>query len=222
MFKEFKKLAKDNQGFSLTEVLIGMMVLTVAIVASTNLLIGLIRSNQNAVGSLQAYYLAQEGIEAVRNIRDTNWLHNRSWLGEGSIDLWDGKLTVDEDELAHDIGLDPNGWAQLPRSRRPDENVSLKTINTAKPWSILEIGQGRILKYTDSQGRNFMSSLIGLASVDAKDTGFERRIYLFPYEEDCEQVCEDFVLVRSVVTWNEGENSVVLESVLTDWKGGAL
>jgi hypothetical protein len=28
---------------------------------------------------LIAYYLGQEGIENIRNIRDTNWLNDRAW-----------------------------------------------------------------------------------------------------------------------------------------------
>ena len=74
------KVFKNQKGFTLTEVMIGMMILTVAIVSATQLLIGIMNSNKAIIHNLQAYYLAQEGIEAVRNIRDTNWLHNKKWL----------------------------------------------------------------------------------------------------------------------------------------------
>lgn len=80
MFKKPNKL-----GFTLTEVMIGMMILTVAIVSSTSLLMGLIKTNENVVKSMQAYFLAQEGVEAVRSMRDTNWLNNLDFR-EGILD----------------------------------------------------------------------------------------------------------------------------------------
>ena len=72
------------------------MILTVAIVAATNLLSGMANTNRNNITTLQAYYYAVEGLEAVRNIRDSNWLHNQDWLSAGSVDVWGSVFTEDE------------------------------------------------------------------------------------------------------------------------------
>ena len=82
MWNKFRK----TSGFSLTEVMIGIMILTVAIVSASNLLVSLVKTNRLNVQTLQAYYLAQEGLEAVRNIRDTNWLHNLDFKGKGGVE----------------------------------------------------------------------------------------------------------------------------------------
>ncbi len=77
--KILAKMASSKKGFTLTEVMIAMSILTVAIVSATNLLISLMNSNRVNVTTLQAYFLAQEGLEIARNIRDTNWLQGNKW-----------------------------------------------------------------------------------------------------------------------------------------------
>ena len=67
------KRNKDG-GFSLAELLVAMFFVSVAIPA---LLFSISRTMGDIESStlrLRAIYLAQEGIEIVRNIRDTNWL----------------------------------------------------------------------------------------------------------------------------------------------------
>ena len=123
--QKWKKF-KNQQGFSLTEVIIGIAILTVAIVAATNLLVGLVSTNQNNLTTLQAYYLAQEGIEGVRNIRDSNWLHNNFWLGESS-DPWDGKFEVGK---SYSLTLNEAGWRTGPSS----ESMGLNQLSPFAPW----------------------------------------------------------------------------------------
>ena len=63
-----------KKAFTLMEVIISVAVITTAIVASISLIsssVSAIRSNQNKI---IAVHLAQEGIEIVKNIRDTNWV----------------------------------------------------------------------------------------------------------------------------------------------------
>ena len=62
------------------EVILAIFILTVAVFASFSLI------QQTVVGvslnqsKLIAYYLSQEGVENIRNIRDTNWLQGKDWL----------------------------------------------------------------------------------------------------------------------------------------------
>lgn len=195
---QLKKLSKNKGGFTLTEVMIGIMILTVAIVSATNLLVGLISTNQNNMTSLKAYYLAQEGLEAVRNIRDTNWLHNQDWLGKESDELWGGhfevggKYSVNLEEGAFNQGIDA-GFA---------DNGNLGALNAARPWSI-------------SSGSN-----LGLK----EKTDFKRTIFIKPYEDSSGTVLANYVVVESKVSWQLGskDREVMVSTILTNWKGGAL
>lgn len=102
-------MRSNTKGFSLAEVMIAMSVLTVAVVTATSFLTRTINANRNVVSNLQAYYYAQEGIEGVRNVRDTNWLHQREWLGKDSVELWGA-------ELRGEFGLQLNQSAWGPVS----------------------------------------------------------------------------------------------------------
>ena len=66
-----------NSGFTLLEVVIATFILTMGITAAVNLIgsnIQLIGASKNRV---IAASLAQEGIEVVRALRDTNWINGR-------------------------------------------------------------------------------------------------------------------------------------------------
>lgn len=201
MNKNFLKLAKSNDGFTLTEVLIGMMILTVAIVAATSLLVGLVSSNKSAVNNIQAYYFAQEGIEGVRNIRDSNWLHNTDWLAENSVVVWGDDLSVGAER---DVELRSNGWDVGSDSA----SVDFKELSLVAPWKISN-DEGIIYKYEGNEP--YFSSEFRSGGVD---TGFKRKIFILPYG--------DYVLVKSVVSWEDGKKDLTLEAVLTNWKGGVL
>lgn len=80
---------KTNKGFSILEILILISVILVSLTGLISLSIGSIKSQTNSRNALVAVELAQEGIEIVRNIRDTNWLNLSSsdWnsnLGNGN------------------------------------------------------------------------------------------------------------------------------------------
>lgn len=221
MRKFLRKLGWNKKGFTLTEVMIGIMILTVAIVAASNLLIGLLRTNQNNLTTLQAYYLAQEGLEAVRNIRDTNWLHNQDWMNPDiGNKLWNQGFQKGQEYVVH---LEPDGLSGFTDA-----------IETARPWVIEGnfVEGGFIKKYENSYvtSKN-LSEADSVSGVE--DPGFKRVISIKPY--DCEKLNEKegqdfdcdsdkYVLVESKVGWMIGakERELTLHEVLTDWKGGAL
>lgn len=201
---------KNESGFTLTEVMIGIMILTVAIVSATNLLVGLISTNQNNVTSLQAYYLAQEGLEAVRNIRDTNWLHNQDWLGKSSDALWGDGFEVGQE---YSVDLEGSGFNQ---GLGGVDNGGVGALSAARPWSISggdlsSGGLGAVYKYSNGTDVYLTS-----AAGDGENTGFKRVILIKPYE--------NHVVVESKVSWQLGSKSrdLTVSSILTNWKGGAL
>jgi hypothetical protein len=85
MLKSFSK------SFTLLEVILAITVLTLAVGGSFILISQTIASVSLAQSKLIASYLAQEGIEMAKNIRDTNWLKIQPWdqnLNEGA--CWEG------------------------------------------------------------------------------------------------------------------------------------
>jgi len=95
---------KKKTGFSLLEVIIAIFVLTTGILAVMSLIYKTVASSSFSSNRLIAAYLAQEGIEIVRNIRDTNWIQiqqkipGKNWndglgLGTYQADYDDPSLT---------------------------------------------------------------------------------------------------------------------------------
>jgi len=74
---------KDNilqKGFTLVEALVAIAILLFAIVAPMTMASLGLHSAQFAKDQIIASYLAQEGVEYIRNARDTNVLGGASWL----------------------------------------------------------------------------------------------------------------------------------------------
>lgn len=68
----------EKNSFTIIEVMMAIFVLTVAVGGSFALISQTLVAASINQQKLIAYYLTQEGIEIVRNIRDSNWLEKRS------------------------------------------------------------------------------------------------------------------------------------------------
>lgn len=111
-------------GFTLLEVLIALAVITIIMGAALSLLWQVLGSSNVARSRLIATYLVQEGIEKVRNIRDSNWLYQRSV----------------NPALPWDSGLDAGVWQDGYVEVGPDYSDFWRKIVISKPEPhILEI-----------------------------------------------------------------------------------
>ena len=63
-----------NKGFTLIELIIAILILAVATIGVYNSFSTVVIFTDGVSSRLTAAYLAQEGIEIVRNMRDNNWL----------------------------------------------------------------------------------------------------------------------------------------------------
>lgn len=106
-----------KNGFTFLELIIAVLVFITGVLGTFLLAQHFIFSTQVSVSRLTASFLAQEGIEIVRNLRDENWLNDRNWnsgLGAGNwqsgyndpdLDFLqnDGRMFLDDNRLySHD------------------------------------------------------------------------------------------------------------------------
>lgn len=70
---------KSTSAFSLIETIIAITVIGLVITAAASLTQGSLRIGHEAMTKLTAYHLAEEGLEIVRNTRDSNWMQNKKW-----------------------------------------------------------------------------------------------------------------------------------------------
>lgn len=94
------KGVKNQKGFGIAEVLVSISILIFGLVGVLSLANQNIRAQRINRNSMIASHLAQEGIELVRNTRDTNWLAGNDWkLGDGvnpDTDIFqDGTYSID-------------------------------------------------------------------------------------------------------------------------------
>lgn len=107
----------NNFGISILEVVVAILIITMGMVGVLSLVIQNIEAQYINKNVLIASGLAQEGLELVRNVRDTNWLApGNNWkLGAGagtnSDIIQDGNYAIDYD--GDIIDVDDIGNARL-------------------------------------------------------------------------------------------------------------
>jgi prepilin-type N-terminal cleavage/methylation domain-containing protein len=78
-------LRKNQKGFTLIEVLTAIFIITVGAGGAITLIHQTVGFTQETSSKLVASYLAQEGVEIVKNIRDSNFLKvHKTGIGEWS------------------------------------------------------------------------------------------------------------------------------------------
>ena len=82
------KVKMIERGFTLLEMLVAIFVITVGLIGGMSAILQTLTLFSFSSSRLTAAYLAQEGIEIVRNIRDTNWLEAGTAVND-----WDEGLT---------------------------------------------------------------------------------------------------------------------------------
>jgi prepilin-type N-terminal cleavage/methylation domain-containing protein len=108
-----KEFLKNKKGFTLVEVIIAASILVLGTVGAFSTIAQSIRSTAFAKEKLVASFLAQEAIEIVKNIRNTNWIQGNPWnqgLPEGTwqIDYNDNSFSPYNGAF---LNLGPNGYS---------------------------------------------------------------------------------------------------------------
>ena len=208
---------KNNRGQGLLEALVAIFIILGAVISTLTLVISSINAGRISTDKLVASSLAREGIEVVRNIRDSNWL--------------------DEDEVWHEGILDPIAPASLPAAIPIVDETS-----TGLDFTPSDFDEECITDKGDCT-RIYKSGSLYIQKSDPTDlepTKFYRLLYInricWSDTEDEKIVPKDSlnncydqfggtysevgVRIISEVRWpNSGSNSnVIIEERIYDWR----
>jgi prepilin-type N-terminal cleavage/methylation domain-containing protein len=134
-----KYLPSHNKGFTLIETLIAIAILGMAIGATFTMAQKSLSSSAFSKNQTTAYFLAAEGVEMVRNIRDNTALFNKQnptnkvdWLQPfksecGESTLTESNCVFDINQIARDLTVGPGGVLQYANA--------IKQIEECSQWS---------------------------------------------------------------------------------------
>lgn len=180
---------KPERGFTLIETLIAILVLTLSIVGPFEVVQGVLNSAYNARDQLTGAGLAQEGMEYVREVRDSNYLNNtKNGAGVSSLNGF-GSVGGNPDCYTHGCKVDPS--AQTP--------------------TIVDCGSTSCAAfplYFDSGTYRYNQQNTGTKTIFTRTVQLSKPNLADPTE----------ILVTVTVDWvNHGNKSVVLQEYFRDW-----
>lgn len=201
-----------QKGFSLIEILVSIFVLSIVLFAATTLVISVMNANRANLHRLTATHLAEEGVEAVRNIRDSYWRQSLDWTGDVNVNVF-GSVFANGDYIVdrHVPEVFENSGADTTQS------VRLGAVISARTWNLKE-------KKSEDDARLFLQKMgetfLFVHDFHREPSPFSRTIHLELQPFVLDGTSYEKLFIVSTVTWNEGSVSqkVSLSTFLTDWK----
>ncbi len=218
-----------NSGETITEVMVSTVILVTILVASFTILKNAVETNMDVRNRIIALNIAREGVEGVRNIRDTNWLkysgdRREKWL---CYDTLDALNNCDSVPMTPDLNL-ANGFYTVDFSGE-HSRYFLKEIAGAEVLNIRSNSNGlnEFRLYTSRQ-EGSEGRFVHSGSENNLSTPFYRQIELAienPYGENPPGFCNidpcnsARLHIVSRVQWKEEKNmrTVTLEGYLFDF-----
>lgn len=151
------KLQAKKKAFTLPEIIVSISVIVLVITAATGILVSVIRSNNDNLSTLVAYGLAQEGLEAFRNVRDSNWILGLEFDGkkpgqQANQDFIWGDSLFDKNEPEN-----TQKFFVLHRKNNSElEACTDQQVSDCAPWQIVTI-QNPNSQVVDQNGKIILS-----------------------------------------------------------------
>jgi len=200
MFNNLKQKNKKESGFTLVETLIAVAILSLAIVGLMTILGKGISDTNYKKYRITASYLAQEGIEYIRNMRDTYVLY-----GADASTGWTDFLA----KMA---------LCKTTTSCGFNDTLSSFDINSLPGMTVVDCGSGGAncpLFYYPDTGRYSYSSLVSGEGTPI-NSGFTRVIHIISVAGSLTEI-----KVSSTVSWtkNSVPYSITFSDNLLKWRG---
>ncbi len=182
----------SSKSFTLIETVVAVSILTVGTLGAFSLIQKTIGLTSASSSQLTAAYLAQEEIEIVRNIRDSNWLNSQPWGSIGA--TLNGNVNYDSSSIGDLV-----------------DNLVLLRLGEDEPWYFYHMDEefcveGGAWHYPDG---DFCQDF-GNCCLDSR---FTRHLEI-SYPE------ENIMEVKSIVEWQErwGLQQLTIQTNLYDWR----
>ncbi|MDP2103376.1 MAG: prepilin-type N-terminal cleavage/methylation domain-containing protein [Candidatus Gracilibacteria bacterium] len=202
---------KNHRGNSIIEIMVVIIILTVGIIGTYGILSSGQKLSITSENRIKAINIAREGLEAVENIRDTNWIK----FSSDYENCWKVK---DYDPTC--IGI--TGKAFPGGSYTLVQNNTLWYLSgTIAPSATYTTYRGQFPVYLDNKGLSTSSGSAALPLCGStKNTDCQS---IFTREIQISNPDADHLKVNSIVTWvdsskTSGPYIINLETTLTNWK----
>lgn len=210
----FKRFYRNNQGQSLIELIATVSFVSIALIAVLSLILISLVTQRRSSNYYTAVNLAREAIEAVRNIRDSNWLAIEYQQNEGSGNVqWNDNLQSPPPTTIYSAVLKFNPDAIISNPATPsrfsfdfidaEEQLDQQSLICKK-----ELGNTTI--YLDC------SSCI----IDCQTTSFGRKVYLKPICDGNTDFHGSFLLSRGDVCPEDAASGETLHNFICN-NGGS-
>lgn len=193
----FKKVNKLSKGFTLIETLVAISIFTTSILALLSVLSQGISNTNYAKKKIIASYLAEEGVEYIRNLRDTFVLYSATT--QAGWDSFNSKVVPSPDTLC----------ASTNGCYFDDRNVSFSDASMPMTDLLLTACSSP----TCSNGALLYDSATGKYNyVTGTSSGYNRRIKIT-------QISANETKIFSTVFWTKGSGSynIVFSENLFNW-----
>lgn len=195
---------KKNHGFTLLETLVAISLLMMAVVGPLTIAQKSVKTSTYTKNRTTAYYLAQDAIEFLRNIRDTNTLRGYDWnrlMLEYSPCISGGATS----RCFFETIISPETVVSNPGSDRLTGNFIIRNCTTPSCPK---------LTYFSSYG---YYGYLDLSTSGVSESQFRREISITPLNPDNREL-----LIRVDVIWDEGilggEKKISLYDEVYNWQ----
>lgn len=183
-----------NKGFTIIELIISIFILQFAVIGVFNVFSVVTILTSDSADRLTGFYLAQEGMEIIKNIRDTNWLNIEDNQLAGY--TWVDDLTKYGRTGHAPTDFEVSGCEADYKTRTPNEAWPLTTFS----------GTGN---YLCNSGTGFYYYEIagGGCSPASAVSKFKRKIVITPIT-DVDGDDKHIIKVEVYVAWDEKANII--------------
>lgn len=206
---------KNRRGNSIIEVMVVIIILTIGIIGTYGILNSGQKLATTSENRIKAINIAREWMEAVENIRDTNWLK----FSSDYTNCWKVK--------DYDAGCIGTGLPQIvTASYILVQNGTLWTLSGSSVTAPLPTGVD-YKTYTDKfpiflDSFGLTNSSGGNIKCTSSKTSDCKTIFTREIQITYPSVDNDHMKVNSIVTWMDSSRglpySINLETILTNWK----